>query len=320
MKAIRVHQFGGPEVLCWEDLPDPRPAPGQVLVRIAAAGVNPVESYIRSGAYSRMPELPYTPGSDGAGTVAAVGSGVTRVGTGDRVYLSGAITGSYAEQALADESHVHPLPDHVEFAQGAAMHVPYATAYRGLHHRASAQPGETLLVHGGSGGVGIAAVQLAVAHGMRVIGTAGTEAGRALILAQGAIAAFDHHAADYLERVSAFTGGQGVDVILEMLANVNLGRDLTILARGGRIVVIGSRGRVEIDPRDTMLRDATVLGMSLYNVSKPELARIHAALVAGLRNGTLRPVIARSYPMAEARLAHEAIMSPGHHGKIVLVP
>lgn len=320
MHAIRVHQLGGPEVLKWERVPDPQPGPGQVVVRIGAAGVNPVETYIRAGLYGRTTELPYTPGSDGAGTIAAVGPEVTRFRVGDRVYLAGSVSGTYAELALAQESQVYPLPEGVSFEQGAAMHVPYATAYRSLHHRAHAQPGETLLVHGASGGVGIASVQLGVAHGMRVFGTAGTEEGRNLVLAQGAEAAFDHHAPDYLEQLMAATDGRGVDVILEMLANVNLGKDLTVLATGGRVVVIGSRGTVEINPRDAMGRDAAILGMILYNATPKELSGIHAALVAGLKNRTLRPVIGQSFPMAEAARAHEAVMAPGHRGKIVLLP
>jgi NADPH2:quinone reductase len=320
MKAIRVHQFGGPDSLQWETVPDPEPGPGQVVVRVAAAGVNPVDTYIRSGGYRPASVLPYTPGSDGAGTIAAVGSGVTGVAVGDRVYLAGAISGTYAEMALADASQVQPLPEGVSFEQGAAVNVPYATAYRALHQRAHAQPAETLLVHGASGGVGIAAVQLGVAHGMRVIGTGGTEEGRKLVAEQGAQEVFDHHAPDHLERLLQLTGGRGVDVVLEMLANVNLGKDLTVVAPGGRVVVIGSRGTVEINPRDAMVRDAAILGMILYNTPPAELASIHAALMAGLRNGTLRPVVGRSFPMAEAARAHEAVMAPGAHGKIVLVP
>jgi NADPH2:quinone reductase len=320
MNAIRIHEFGGPDVMKWESAPDPEPGPGQVVVRIAAAGVNPVETYVRSGAYAMKPPLPYTPGADGAGTVVAVGNGVTSVSLGDRVYLAGAISGTYAELALAEAGHVKPLPENVTFEQGAAINIPYATAYRALFYRAHAQPNETVLVHGASGGVGIAAVQIAVAHGMRVFGTGGTEEGRKLVRDQGAAEVLDHRAPDYLERLMQLTDGQGVNVILEMLANVNLGKDLPVLARGGRVVVIGSRGTVEINPRDTMARDAAILGMILGNATPAEAASIHAALVAGLRNGSLRPVIGRSFPMAEAPRAHEAVMSPGAHGKIVLVP
>jgi NADPH2:quinone reductase len=320
MKAIRVHETGGPEVLKLEEAPDLEPGPGQVVVRVRAAGVNPVDTYIRSGMYARKPPLPYTPGTDAAGDVQAVGEGVRRVAVGDRVYTSGTLTGAYAEQMLCDQSQVHPLPHQVSYAQGAAVGVPYATAYRGLFHRAQAKPGEVVLVHGASGGVGIAAVQLARAAGMQVIGTGGTDEGRNLAQEQGAHHVLDHRAADYLDQLGALTNGRGADVILEMLANVNLGKDLTALALFGRVVVIGNRGTVEINPRDAMGRDATVLGMTLFNVSERDLASIHAALVAGLENGSLRPVVGQEFPLAEASRAHEAVMKPGAYGKIVLIP
>lgn len=320
MKAIRVHEFGGPAVLRLEETADPQPGPGQVVVRVHAAGVNPVETYIRSGAYARKPDLPYTPGTDAGGTVEAVGDGVTRVRPGDRVYTAGSISGTYAELALCEEIQIHPLPERASFAQGAAVNIPCATACRALFQRAHARPAETVLIHGASGGVGIAGVQLARAHGMTVIGTAGTERGRALVREQGAHHALDHGVPGYLEQVLELTGGRGADVILEMLANVNLGKDLIVLATGGRVVVIGSRGTVEINPRDAMSRDAAILGLVLFNTSPKELAAIHAHLVAGLESGTLRPVVGRELPLAEASRAHTAVMEPGAYGKIVLLP
>ena len=195
---------------------------------------------------------------------------------------------------------------------------PYATAYRGLLQRGVAKPGETALVHGASGGVGIAAVQLARAHGLRVFGTAGSEEGIKLVRQQGAHEVFDHRAADHFEQIMKATGGHGVDVIVEILANVNLGKDLTILAKGGRVVIIGSRGPVEINPRDTMQRDVDVRG-DLPNTPTAELASIHAALVAGLKMGTASGGRQR-ISLAEAAGAHRAVMEPGALGKIVLVP
>ena len=319
MKAIRIHEFGGPEVLRLEDVPEPLPAAGQVLVRVRAAGVNPVDTYIRSGVHAVKPKLPYTPGLDAAGEVEAVGEGVTRVTVGQRVYMAGSLTGAYAELALCDESQCHRLPERVTFAQGAGVHTPYATAYRALFQRAKALPGETVFVHGASGGVGTAAVQLARAAGLRVMGTAGTEEGRRLVLEQGAHEVLDHSAPDYLEQLNGLTGGRGVEVILEMLANVNLDRDLGVLALGGRVVVVGSRGTVEINPRQAMTRDAAILGMTLFNISPREMAGIHAALGAGLEAGTLRPVVGRELPLAEAARAHEEVLKPGAYGKIVLI-
>ncbi|MBZ5501805.1 MAG: NADPH:quinone reductase [Acidobacteriia bacterium] len=320
MKAIRVHAFGGPEVLRLEEVPEPKPAAGQVVVRIGAAGVNPVDSYIRTGTYARKPALPYTPGTDGAGTVAAVGPEVTRFAVGDRVYLTGSLSGTYAEQSLCEAQTLVPLPANVTFAQGAAIHVPYGTAYQSLYRHARVRAGETVLVHGASGGVGIAAVQIARAAGLRVIGTAGSERGRKLVAAEGAHEVVDHTAPDHFEKVLALTGGRGCDVILEMLANVNLARDLTILATRGRVVVVGSRGPVEILPREAMMRDAAILGMTLWNATPGDLVTIHAALVAGLENRTLRPVVGQDIPLAQAPRAHAAVMEPGAYGKIVLIP
>jgi len=318
MKAVRVHEFGGPEVLQSEDMETPKPGPSEVLVRIHAAGVNPVETYIRAGTYARLPELPYTPGNDGAGVVEQVGADVTEFKAGDRVYTAGSLTGTYAEFALCKKEQVHPLPTNVSFAQGAAIGTPYATAYRGLLQRAVAKPGETVLVHGASGAVGTAAVQLARTGGLRVFGTAGSDQGLKLAREQGAHEVFDHHAPEHFEQIMKATGGRGVDVIMEMLANVNLGNDLTILAKGGRVVIIGSRGPVEINPRNTMQRDADVRGMILPNTPPQEMASIHAALVAGLENGTLRPLIGKEFALAEAAEAHRAVMKPGALGKIVL--
>ena len=319
MKAIRVHEFGGPNVLHLEETADLAPGPGQVLVKLEAVGVNPVDVYIATGSYGQRP-LPYTPGSDAAGTVEAVGEGVSGVQPGDRVYAAGTLTGAYAEKALCRPAQVRPLPDRLTFAQGAAIHVPYYTAYYGLHLRAGAKPGETVLVHGASGGVGLAAVQIAHAAGLTVIGTAGSDKGKAAVSESGADFVLDHTQDSYLDEVKTLTGGKGPQIILEMLANVNLAQDLGILAQSGRVVVIGSRGPVEVDPRQTMQRNLSVLGMSLMNTTEADLAQLHAALGAGFSNGTLTPVVAREFPLAEAPAAHKAIMEPGAFGKIVLIP
>ncbi|HEY4931417.1 MAG TPA: NADPH:quinone reductase [Terriglobales bacterium] len=320
MKAIRVHEFGGPEVMKLEEAADLVPGPGQVVVQVRAVSVNPVEAYVRTGTYAMKPALPYTPGADAAGVVASVGAGVTSVKVGDRVYTSGSLSGTYAEQTLCDENQVHPLPEKVSFEQGAAMGVAYGTAYRGLFQRGGAKRGETLLVHGASGGVGTAAVQLAHAAGLLVIGTAGTDAGLKLVREQGAQHEVNHAAAGYLEELMQLTGGRGFDLILEMLANKNLSNDLGLLAKKGRVVVIGSRGTIEINPRDLMARETDVRGMTLMSATEAELQEMHATLVAGLENGTLRPVIGQQIPLAEAARAHVEVMKPsGALGKIVLV-
>ena len=324
MKAIRVHEFGGPEVMRLEDVPDPTPGADEVVVRIRAAGVNPVDTYIRSGAYARTPPLPYTPGSDGAGDIESIGSDVKAYARGDRVYVAGygnkpGGAGTYAELAVCSPSQVYRLPARTSYAQGAALGVPYATAYRALFHRAAARPAETVLVHGATGGVGIAVVELAHAHGMRVIGSGGTDAGLALVREHGADVLVNHRTPNYTDEILRATGGRGVDVVIEMAAHVNLDRDLSLLARHGRIVVVGNRGRIEIDPRQAMGRDAAILAMTLFNATDRDLAEIHAALIAGLDNGTLNPAIGRELPVGDAAKAHAAVMEPGARGKIVLI-
>jgi NADPH2:quinone reductase len=319
MKAIVVREFGGPDVMKLEDVPVPSPGPGQLLVRVGAVGVNPVDGYIRSGTYARKPNLPYTPGTDIAGTVEKAGEGAARFAPGARVYAHNAV-GGYAEFAICEEWQANPLPARISFAQGAALGVAYSTAWRALLIRARAKPGETVLVHGASGGVGTAAVQIARAHGMQVIGTAGTAEGMAVARAQGAHHVLNHREADYLQQVRPLTSGRGVDVVLEMLANVNLDKDLEVLARDGRVVIIGSRGRVEIDPRKTMGTDGSILGMTLFNTTRDEFHEIHSGIGAGLENGTLTPVVSTEMPLGDAVKSHVTVMEPGATGKIVLVP
>jgi NADPH2:quinone reductase len=319
MKAIVVREFGPPDVMKIEEVGEPSPGPGQVLIRVKAVGVNPVDTYIRSGMYARKPDLPYTPHADIAGIVERTGEGVSRVKRGDRVYAFLANAGG-AELAVVDGWQAHPLPDRITFQQGAAMGVPYGTAWRALLMRAQARSGETVLVHGASGGVGVAAVQIARAHGMRVIGTAGTGDGLRLVGEQGAHHVLDHRQPDYLKDVATLTAGRGIDVVLEMLANVNLDKDLDVIAFRGRIVVIGNRGRVEIDARKAMSKDAAILGMTLFNTTREEFQEIHAGLVAGLENGTLTPVVGKEFPLTDAARAHVAVMEPGAFGKIVLIP
>ena len=310
MKAIRVHAFGGPEVLRLEEVPDPVPGPGQVLVRIRAAGVNPVETYVRAGAYARLPDLPYIPGSDAAGEVVAA-AGPFRAG--DRVYVMG--VPAYAEMVAAPLDAVWPLPDRLSFEQGAAVGVPYVTAHFAVHATGETRPGDWVLVHGASGAVGTATIQIAAAHGAYVVGTAGTDAGRKLVLEQGATAVVGH--GEMAEAVAA-TGGHGFDVIVEMLANVNLGKDLPALAGGGRVVIVGSRGTVEVNPRDLMSKGGSVRGLMRTNATPDDSRRVNLSLLTGFRNGTLTPIVGRRFPLAEAAAAHGAVMAPGALGKIVL--
>jgi NADPH2:quinone reductase len=324
MRAIVVREFGGPEVLQVSEVEAPPPAAGEVRVLLRAAGVNPVEAYIRTGSYARRPALPYTPGTDGAGVVEAVGAGVTGLRAGQRVYVAGTharrCTGTYAEAVVCDASAVHPLPASVAFEAGAAVGVPAATAYRALFHKARLAPNEVVLVHGASGSVGLATVQLARAHGARVIGSAGSDEGLGIVAGQGAHHVIDHRDEAHVAQVREVTGGRGADVIVEMLANENLERDFDALAPFGRIVVVGSRGSLTFTPRLAMGKDATIMGMTLWNVPPDDLASIHAALGAALQSGVLRPVVDGAIPLAEAARAHGEVLSRRARGKLVLVP
>jgi len=311
MRAVVVHEFGEPEVLGLEQLPEPTPVPGEVLVRIQAAGVNPFETYVRAGTYSDLPALPYTPGADGAGV---------RTDTGERVYVTGSLSGTYAEYALCREEDVRPLPDALSYAQGAALGTPYTTAYRALFQRARATAGERVLVHGASGGVGLAVVQLALAAGLEVTGTAGSQAGSELVAAQGAVRVLDHHDPGHLTAAVELTGGDGYDLIVEFLANANLGADLKALAPHGRVIVVGSRGPVEVDARDLMNAEGAILGMRLPNARAEEVEAARAAVDTGLHSGVLRPVVGRELPLAEAARAHRLLMERPALGRLDLVP
>lgn len=326
MQSIIVTEHGGPEVLALRTTPDlPAPQAGQILVKLAAIGVNPVETYLRQGANNYSVAFPWTPGSDGAGTIEALGDKVTAFKVGQRVYVAGSLTGTYAQKCLCAQAQVHPLPAHVSFEEGACIGVPATTAWRALADIGQAKRHETVLIHGASGGVGLAAVQIAKAAGLFVIGTAGTEAGRKLVLEMGADAALDHSDSGHLEEAARLSGGgqlklAGIHLVLEMLANVNLGRDLKWLARGGRVVVVGSRGEVAVNPRDLMVRDASIRGMSLMNAGAEDLARIHAGLGAMLVRRELRLPVRQTLPLAKAAEAHQQVMAPGARGNLVMIP
>lgn len=324
MKAIQMSVVGEADVLRVVDLPLPEPGSNEVRVRLYAAGINPAETYIRSGTYAFFkPDLPYTPGFDGAGVVDKVGDGVTRLRPGDRVFVAAILakrnTGTYAEMVVCDADAVHPMPESLSFSQGAAIGVPGLTAYRVLFQRARIQPGETILVHGASGGVGLLVVQFARAYGAHVIGTAGSEEGLELLRTNGAHEVLNHSEQGYMDQVEHLTNGHGADVIVEMLANVNLEEDMKVLARYGRVVIVGSRGSLEFTPRLAMTKEADVLGTALWNTPHAEYTASIYGLAAALEAGTLNPVIGREYPLEQAVQAHiEIINQKGTRGKMIL--
>jgi NADPH2:quinone reductase len=332
MKAIVVSRYGGPEVLEPVEVNDLTPGPGQVLVEVRSAGVNPVDTYRRAGSQGYEGSLPFTPGIDGAGVVLSTGEqerdtvpDAAMPLPGSRVYLSGSVTGTYAGQCLCTPDQVHDLPETdasgrpITFEDGASLWVNYGTAFRALFQRGEAKAGDTILVHGATGGVGIAAIQFANEYGLKVIGTAGSEAGLALLREQGVALAVSHNDPDRAEAIVDATEG-GPAVIVEMLANANLEMDMGMIARGGRIVVVGSRGSIEVTPRRIMGTEADIRGLTLYSATPAELVEIHDATARALHSGAIKPVIQARLPLNEAAEAHRAVIEDRSHGKIVLIP
>lgn len=320
MKAIIVREFGSPEVMKLEDAPTPKVGASSVLVRIKAAGVNPVDAYIRTGTHAQKPNLPYTPGKDGAGIVEEIGENVTKFAVGDRVLTADSVSGTYAEFCLCEENHLIKLPENISFEQGAGVFVPFATSFRALFQKAKAQKGETILIHGASGGVGTAAIQWAKNAGLTVIGTASSDEGKKLVKEQGADLVFDHSDENYLGEIKEATSGKGVDAIIEMLANVNLAKDFDVLKIFGRIVVVGNRGSLDFNPRLAMGKDAAIFGMSLFNAPETEMREIHEAIFDGLNRGYLNPVVGKIFSLANSAKAHYEVLEQKAFGKIVLNP
>lgn len=312
MRAVRVAQFGGPEVLKVENnVPVPEPSEGQVLVEVKAAGINPVDTYIRSGTYALKPQLPYTPGVDMAGIVKLVGPTVTRFKPGDRVYAVRTITGVYAEYTVADQNLLGHLAENLTFEQGAGIGVPCFTAYRAVVTKGKAESGQTILIHGASGAVGLACVQIAKARGLTVYGTAGTQEGIDLVVKLGATACFNHREEGYSTKITEATGGNGPDIIIEMLANVNLERDLQLVNKFGTVVVVGNRGTIEINPRLTMQKECMIVGCMLGHTTTEEFMKMHEAVGEGMKAGWVKPYICKEYSLEEAALAHDEVINSG---------
>lgn len=320
MKAIQVREFGEPEVMHIHDLDIPQPGDEDVLIEVKAIGVNPVDTYIRAGNYPVLPELPYTPGKDISGRVVKVGAGVKKWKENDRVYSAGTRSGAYAQYSVCHQSQIFSLPENMSFNQGAAVGIPGAAAWRALFTRARAIQGDRLLIHGASGSVGMIAIQLAVAAGLEVHGTAGTDEGLAKIQKAGASKIYNHRRSDYLQSIKEDIGTQGYNIILEMLANVNLVNDLALLGICGRVVIIGSRGEITIDPRATMAKETEILGMSLFNSSEEQMNEAQVGLYQQMTAGRLVPEIAMELPLSEAPKSHLRILESGNCGKIILNP
>jgi NADPH2:quinone reductase len=324
MKAVRIHEFGGPEVLRYEDVEIPAPGPSQVLVRIRAAAVNPVDVAVRRNSFPTPKQPPKTLGSDGAGIVETVGSDVEGVAPGDEVFFTGlgiGSEGSYAEYALIAPLQAVRKPAGSSFEEAAALGLAFATAWYGLVRRADLAAGETVLVQGGAGGVGSAAVQLAHARGARVLATVGSAADAERVRTLGADETIDRKATDVAAEVGRLTDDKGVDVILELILSANLAADLAMIAKGGRIVGIGGgpEPTVTLPTGPAIAVDASLLFASSSNAGRAGTAEILTEVARLVAEGKLRPVVGKVLPLAQAREAHELLA--GHHfGKIVLVP
>jgi NADPH:quinone reductase len=324
MKAMVATAWTEPAGLQYVDVPDPRPAAGQVAIETRAIGCNFPDVLMVQGKYQVKPPLPFSPGHEVAGVVREVGTGVTRVRPGQRV-LGMLSWGGYAEVAVAPAERVFGLPESMSFEDGAAFHFVYQTAYCALVHRAALRAGEWLLVHGAAGGVGLAAVQLGKALGARVIGTAGTEAKRRVARDAGADVVIDYTTEDWVPRVLTATGGGGAAVIYDPVGGTVFDASLDCLGSEGRLLVIGFAGggipSVSVDR--LVQRNAAVVGVhwGLYQRRAPERIEAWMATLFGLyAQGALRPVISRRYPLGEAPRALAAITSRESYGKVLLIP
>jgi NADPH2:quinone reductase len=321
MKAMRAHQFGGPEQLRLEDAPDPKAESGQLLIRVRAAGINPTDIMRLSGRFPQPFTLPYTPGIDVAGEVETVGAGVTGFKKGDKV-VGWAVSGGYAEKTCLVAGEAALLPAPLSFAEGAAIPIPFYTAYHALHGKARLGSGETVLVSAGAGGVGVAAIQLAKAAGARVITTVGSEEKAERVRELGADVTINYRTQDFAAEVERHTDGRGAEVIIESVAADNLAKDFTAVAAGGRIVLIGTgtgkSPEATFNVSTALRKEAAVYPMVVFNARAliPEMA---AALTRLFTEGKLRAVVSKTYPLPEAGQAMNDLLAGKVIGKLVLV-
>src|SRR5262245_9086251 len=324
MKAMLARQWGEPANMVYTEAPEPRPQPGEVLVETRAIGCNFPDILMVQGKYQVKPPLPFSPGHEVSGIVRETGAGVTRVRPGQRV-LAMLGWGGYAERATAPAAHVFAIPDAMSFEEGSAFGLVYQTSYCALVERAGLQPGESLLVHGAAGGVGLAAVQLGKTLGARVLATAGTPAKLEIARQAGADVLIDYRSEDWVERVKAATGGEGADVIYDPVGGDVFDGSTRCLAFAGRLLVIGfAGGRIpSIAANRILLKNVSIVGVhwGLYQGrGSPLIDRWMDALFALYEKRQVRPVIYRSYPLREAAAGLKAIAERESYGKVVLVP
>jgi NADPH2:quinone reductase len=319
MKAIRVTQFGGPEVLRLQDVDLPAPGPGEARVRLHAAGINFVDVYQRRGTYSGP--LPFTPGREGAGIVESVGEGVREVRPGARVAYTG-VLGSYAEASLVPAERLIPLPDDFSFEQGAAFPLQGMTAHYLIHEYRRPGPGDTVLIHAAAGGMGLLLVQWARHLGARVLGTVSTEEKARAARAAGADEVIRYTQQDFVAEVKRLTQGRGVDLIIDGVGKTTFAGDLEAAAVRGHVVIFGAAsGPADpIVPNSLMPRSLSVSGGNLgnYTRTREEMLRRARDVMEGLGAGWLRLNIGRVFPLEQAALAHRLLEGRGSVGKLVL--
>jgi len=322
MLAIRIHETGGPEVMLLEEVETPVPGQGEVLIKVAAAGVNYADLAQRQGAYLTRTRTPMTPGFEVAGTIAALGPGVSAPAVGTRVIAL--VNGGYAEYAVASAFTIIPIPENLDFAHAAAFAVQGLTAYQTLRESGRLQAGESVLVQAAAGGVGTLAVQLARLMGAgKVIGTASNEQKLDLVRRLGADAAINYTQDDWVEQVKKASGGRGVDVVLEVVGGAIADQCLQCLAPFGRMVIIGAASgqSVQFSAIQLMYKNLSVVGYWLSAwMSRPDrIAAATVELMQYLATGTLQIIVGQTFPLAEAAEAHRAIAARRTTGKVVLL-
>jgi putative PIG3 family NAD(P)H quinone oxidoreductase len=324
MRAVEISTPGAPEVLKPVERPDPVPAPGEVLIRVAAAGVNRPDVLQRKGAYPAPPGASDLPGLEVAGTIESLSVGVKDWRVGDRVcaLLAG---GGYATLCTAPAVQCLPIPNAMDFVTAAAVPETFFTVWTNVFDRGRLKTGETALFHGGSSGIGTTAIQLAAARGARVFATAGSDEKCRACEQLGAERAINYKTEDFVVVIKDVTKGRGVDLILDIVGGDYIARDLAALAIEGRLVVIGFMGgdTATLDFRRILGRRLTITGSTLRPRSAAEKGEIAAALRREvwplLEAGTIRPVVYRTFPLDDAAAAHRLMESSEHVGKIVLV-
>jgi len=323
MRAALINDWCSPDALRVVEAPSPTPGPGEVRIRVRAAGVNFSDALIIQGKYQEKPPFPFAPGFEVAGEVAEVGPGVHRVKVGDAVFAV-LDHGGYAEEAIASEDDVHPLSAGMDFATGAAFPIAYGTSHFALMDRARLAPGETLLVHGAAGGVGLTAVECGAAAGAPVIATAGGAEKLEICAAHGAAHGIDYKAEDVRERVKALTAGRGVDVVYDPVGGAIFEASLRCTAPDGRLLVIGfaSGDLPQIKPNHLLVKNLSVIGVywGAYRRLAPERIRASfAELRTWFEAGKLRPRVSHTFPLADAAEALRALKERRITGKAVLL-